>query len=133
MTQIPTSTSTGGLHKSAGPVREGAMRTAFVTAATCALLGLFGMLKLASAQRPHSYIPASGFVPDSATATRIAEAVLIPVYGQEQVAAERPLFCALSGGVWTCRGRLAAGKVGGVAEVQISKRDARILRMTHGR
>src|ERR1043166_8217020 len=33
---------------------------------------------------PHSYVPPHGFVPDSATAVRIAVAVWIPIYGEHQ-------------------------------------------------
>ena len=34
--------------------------------------------------------PANGFVPDETTATKIAEAVLIPVFGEKRIAAGRP-------------------------------------------
>jgi len=133
MIPIPETTSTAASPRSAKSNRERSMRTPLVMLAACASLGLFGALRLASAQGQHSVVPVAGFVPDSTTAARIAEAVLIPVYGQRQIAFEQPLSCSLRGGVWTCTGRLPMGNAGGVAEVQMSKRDARILRMTHGR
>jgi hypothetical protein len=85
--------------------------------------------------------PRSGYVPDSATAVKIAEAVLIPVYGKERIESERPFTAELNNGVWTVAGTLhcSDGKggttttlcVGGVAAVKISKADARVLFMMH--
>jgi hypothetical protein len=84
--------------------------------------------------------PKEGYVPDSATAVRIAEAVLIPVYGDKQIEPEKPFTAKLKDDVWTVSGTLRCpdGKggttsdcVGGVAVVQISKVDARILSMVH--
>ncbi len=72
---------------------------------------------------PHSYVPDSGFVPDPATAIRIAEAVWIPIYGQVQIERERPFRAVLKDGVWTVTGSLPAGRVGGVAVAQIGRRD----------
>ncbi len=86
------------------------------------------------------YRPKEGFVPDSATAVKIAEAVLIPVYGNKQIESERPFTAKLRNGVWTVSGTLRCpdGKAGtttdcdgGVAVVRISKVDSRILSMTH--
>lgn len=80
-----------------------------------------------------SYMPPNGFVPDAATASRIAEAVWIPIWGEAQVAAEKPFKATLYGDVWTVTGKdLPPGTVGGVAEADISKRDGRILRVIHG-
>jgi len=81
----------------------------------------------------------NGFVPDATTAVKIAEAVLVPVYG-EKVLAERPFKARLDGDVWTIDGTLHCpdGKggststcLGGTAEVQLSKADGRILFMGH--
>ena len=84
-------------------------------------------------QQPHSYIPPNGFVPDSATAVRIAQAVWSPIYGEAQIAGERPFHATLRKGVWTVSGSLPPNTAGGVAVAEISKRDGRILRVSHGR
>jgi hypothetical protein len=85
-------------------------------------------------------IPKEGYVPNSDTAVRIAEAVLVPVYGSKQIESERPFKATLKEGVWSVSGTLQCpdGKggttthcVGGVAVVRISKSDARILSMEH--
>ena len=80
------------------------------------------------------------YVPDEKTAVAIAEAVLIPVFGEEKIFSERPFKAKLDGEIWTVSGTLhcADGQggtttdcVGGTAEVRLSKRDGRILRMMH--
>jgi hypothetical protein len=86
------------------------------------------------------YKPNAGYVPDSETAVKIAEAVLIPVYGKEKIESERPFKATIENGVWTVSGtlRCSDGKggtttmcVGGTAEVKLSKTDGRILKMIH--
>ena len=86
-----------------------------------------------STPRPHSYVPPAGFVPDKATAVRIAVAVWIPIYGEKNIKGETPYHAALRNGVWTVEGSLPKGWVGGVAIAEISKRDGRILRVSHGK
>ena len=81
----------------------------------------------------HAYVPPNGFVPDSVTAVRVAVAIWTPIYGQAVVAAEAPFRAELRGDVWTVSGHLRAGNVGGVAVAEISKRDARVLQVSHGR
>jgi hypothetical protein len=80
--------------------------------------------------------PKEGFVPNSETAVKIAEAVLVPVYGKKQIESEKPLTAKLKDDVWTVHGTLhcpdgAELCAGGVAVVEISKSDAHILSMVH--
>ncbi|GAA4036434.1 hypothetical protein GCM10022409_21680 [Hymenobacter glaciei] len=80
-----------------------------------------------------SYTPASGFVPDAATAKRIAEAIWLPIYGKK-VLNEKPYQATLSSkGVWVVEGSLPKGMDGGTAYIEISKQDGRILAATHGK
>src|SRR5437660_8623001 len=107
-----------------------------------AMLGCsFLLVALAFGQ---SYQPKEGYVPDSATAVKIAEAVLVPVYGQKLIESERPFTSELKADVWTVSGTLHCpdGKGGfksgyscrgGAATVQISKTDAHVVSMTHGK
>jgi hypothetical protein len=91
--------------------------------------------------KSHGYKPKDGFVADSRTAVKIAEAVLIPVYGEEQIRSEEPFTAHLKGDVWTVGGTLRCpdGKGGftttdcdgGVAVVKLSKADGRVLFMMH--
>jgi hypothetical protein len=83
------------------------------------------------------------YVPDATTASKIAEAVLIPVYGQALVESEKPYNAKLTGEVWTvkstlwCASAQAPGTknnscVGPVSEVRLSEVDARIISMKRG-
>lgn len=83
--------------------------------------------------------PANGYVPDATTAVKIAEAVLIPVYGEKRIEAERPFHATLEGYVWNVESTLYCPDgttsipthmcKGGTALVRLSKTDARILFM----
>lgn len=86
-----------------------------------------------SQQRKHSVVPRNGMVPDEQTAIRIAEAVWIPIYGASQIESEKPFHAELRGGVWTVEGYLPEGMLGGVAVAEISQRDGRIIRVSHGK
>ncbi|WP_052732488.1 YbbC/YhhH family protein [Hymenobacter terrenus] len=89
--------------------------------------------KLQEPSASPSFIPAGGFVPDAATAIRIAEAVWLPIYGKK-VLTEKPYTARLIGkGVWVVEGSLREGRDGGVAYIEISKRDGRILEVIHGK
>jgi hypothetical protein len=98
------------------------------------LLMILLAVGLVSAAESPSYVRKGGFVPDEKTAVRIAEAVLDPIYGEQQVAQEKPFSAALDGDTWTVQGHLPQGSNrGGVAVVELSRHDGRILRVAHGR
>jgi hypothetical protein len=86
------------------------------------------------------YKPKAGFVPDAGTAVKIAEAVLIPVYGQPKIESERPFSAELKDEIWTVSGTLRCPDghggttticKGGTATVKIAKDDGRIFFMIH--
>jgi hypothetical protein len=143
MQQIPRNSEAGKRRQSA---RSNHWSVALVTISCCALLLAWVALPSAkplnaqsdSMSTQHSYNPPQGFIPDSITAVRVAEAVLVPVYGAEQIERQKPLTASLRGDVWVVKGQLrprrpGARAAGGVALVEIAKKDGRILRMTHGR
>ena len=80
-----------------------------------------------------SDVPKDGFVPNQQTAVRIAEAVLIPIYGKNEVERERPYTAIINNGVWTVTGTLSSELLGGVATIEIAKESGCILRVTHGK
>jgi len=89
-------------------------------------------LKMGNNTAKHSYKPKEGYVPDEATAIKIAEAVWLPIYG-DSIYKEKPFRAKLKDGVWTAIGSLPEGYLGGVAEIEITKDDGKILRVNHGR
>ena len=89
-----------------------------------------------NAQQPteHTYKPPHGYVPDSATAIKIAVAVWEPIYGQERISQQTPYVAVLANGIWTVTGSLPKQYTrGGTAVAEISKDDGKILRVSHGR
>lgn len=78
-------------------------------------------------------VPSAGFIPDTTTASSAAEAVLSAVYGADQIGGQKPFLVSENDGVWIVRGQLPENMLGGVALLEISRADGRILRMTHGR
>lgn len=74
--------------------------------------------------------PSNGFVPDAETARQIGEAVAVGLFGKD-AKDERPFRARLRGEVWTVMGSLPPLALGGVAIIQISKRDGRVLFAQH--
>ncbi len=103
---------------------------------------LFCILLFAVDVLPQNTTPKKVEVRDSATAVKIAEAALIPVYGKGKIESERPFTAILKDGVWKVFGTLhcSDGKggtttncVGGTAWVKLSMNDGRVLSMGHGK
>ena len=99
--------------------------------ALCFVLGV--SVAIAQSTRKHAYRPPQGYVPDATTAKAIVVAVWSPIYGAKHIQSEKPFRVSLKNGVWTVKGSLRRGWKGGVAEAEISKRDGRILRISHGK
>jgi hypothetical protein len=91
------------------------------------------MVASAQESKPHSVVPAKGFVPNEQTAIQIAIAVWSPIYGAENIEQKRPFRAVLRGEVWAVEGSLPPNYRGGVPLAEISKKDGRILRVTHGK
>jgi hypothetical protein len=98
-------------------------------------------LLLSAAAFGQDAAPKKGYVPDSTTALRVAEAVLVPVYGQTKIESQRPFTAILEDDVWTVSGTLYCAQsriprelvrlsnCRGLLEVRISKSDGHILSM----
>ena len=70
-------------------------------------------------------------VPDSATAIRVAEAILVGVYGEKNGHSLRPIAASLSDGVWTVERHCKKGwGVGDNPTVKLLKLNGQILSMT---
>lgn len=83
-----------------------------------------------------SYIPSDGFVPDSNTAQRIAENILLPIYGKS-INNNKPFIVKYDekSQVWIVEGQLkeslVGSKGGGVPYVIIQKSDGKIIAVWH--
>lgn len=85
-----------------------------------------------------TFNPKKGMVPDKETAARIAEAIWLPIYGEEMIYNERPYQANLiNDSVWVVWGSFEQPQDtncifhGGAAFIAISKKDGRILQLLH--
>src|SRR6266478_2406301 len=96
-------------------------------------VALAAAVAFAAETAKHNFKPKDGYVPDAKTAIRIAVAVWEPIYGEEQIAREKPYTARLStNSVWIVEGSLPKAYVGGVAVAEIAKEDGKILKVSHG-
>ena len=73
------------------------------------------------------------YVPNKETAIKIAEAILVPIYG-EKVLDERPFTAELiDNKYWHVEGTLKPVEIGGTASIDIQKSDCKVLKVTHGK
>jgi hypothetical protein len=72
------------------------------------------------------------YVPNKETAIKIAEAILYAIYG-ENIYKQKPFIVTLDNEVWMVEGSLPKGMKGGVAYIEIQKKDCKILKVTHGK
>ena len=76
--------------------------------------------------------PRQGFVPTQEAAVQVADAVAVAQYGEGTISRERPLKARLFGTTWFVMGTLhPEGAYGGTVVVKLSKKDGRVLFMTH--
>lgn len=72
------------------------------------------------------------YVPNEETAVKVAEAILYPIYG-ENIYQQRPFIATLENEIWVIEGSLPEGMKGGVAYIEIQKKDCKILKVTHSK
>lgn len=90
-------------------------------------------IALSAPLQKHNYAPDRGYVSDAKTAISIAVAIWSPIYGEKHIQNKKPFKARLYKDVWTVEGSLPKGWRGGVPVAEISKRDGRILRVSHGK
>jgi len=82
-------------------------------------------------------IPSDGFVPTTEVAAAVAEAVLIPIYGEKNITNQKPFEVALNGDVWVIKGTVQDTpntiRLGGVFTIKISRITGEILYLIHTR
>lgn len=78
-----------------------------------------------------SPLPSQGVIPSEDIAVKIAEAVLPPIFGAEEVAKYSPYHARLKDGVWTVYGTLKSGSRGGTPQMTIQKKDGKVIEIWH--
>lgn len=86
---------------------------------------------VASADSP---LPEKGVLTTEESAIKVAEAILVNVYG-EKALEQRPFKAKLEGGVWKIAGTFhcpkGVGCKGGVARIEINKKDGKVKSVIH--
>lgn len=72
------------------------------------------------------------YVPNEETAIKIAEAIWLPIYG-ENIYNKKPFKAELKDNIWIVKGSLPEKMVGGVPYIEIQKSDCKILGVAHGK
>lgn len=72
------------------------------------------------------------YVPNEETAVKVAEAILYPIYG-ESICQQRPFIATLENEIWVIEGSLPKDMKGGVAHIEIQRKDCKVLNITHGK
>ncbi len=76
--------------------------------------------------------PDGGYVPNELTAVRIAETVLVAIYG-EKIYNQKPYRINLiKDSIWVVNGSVPAGGYGENAHIEIRKKDGKILKVIMG-
>ena len=83
--------------------------------------------------RQSGYKPKEGFVPDEETARSIAFVVLARIYGEKNIASQKPFTVSFRDGIWTIEGILPEDRAGGVALLRLAKSDGRVVFLSHGK
>ena len=78
-----------------------------------------------------STLPSNGIIPDEVTAVKVAEAIFLPVFGQEEVTEFLPYHAQLKDGIWTVYGTLKPNSRGGTPQLKIQKKDGKVLDIWH--
>lgn len=86
-------------------------------------------------KRFDGYVPIDGLVPNADVAVKIAECVLIPIYGEKCIKEQAPYSVNLSDEVWAIEGTLNSNNheiiLGGTFYIEISKKNGGIIKLLH--
>ena len=72
-------------------------------------------------------------LPNQEIAIAVAEPILFHIYGKALIIDERPYNAVRSGDHWVIEGHIDDGMLGGVFEIILSAKDARVIKISHGR
>jgi hypothetical protein len=76
-------------------------------------------------------------VPTAAVAIRIAEVIAEVVYGEDSISRQKPFVAVEEKDSWIVTGTIPKGffsrRMGGVVEIELSKKDARVLTISHSK
>ena len=77
------------------------------------------------------YFPKEGFVSTPEIAVQIADIILSKIYGEKKIEKQKPFFVKLENDIWIIEGHLEKGYLGGVAYIELSKKNGEVLKVIH--
>lgn len=77
--------------------------------------------------------PRRGIISTAKTASAVALAYLVPIYGRENINRQLPLRATLRDEMWTVEGVLPPGSIGGNALIILCQRNGAVVRMIHSK
>jgi hypothetical protein len=75
--------------------------------------------------------PKEGYVPDKDTAIKIAEVILIRLYGERDVTSQKPYVVTEDENIWWVCGTLKKDELGSSFSIAISRQTAAVLYLEH--
>lgn len=72
-------------------------------------------------------------IKDSVTAIKIAEPILISIYGEKNIIKQRPYESYLIDNYWIISGTLPENYLGGTFLIILDARNSKIIKITHGK
>ena len=71
-------------------------------------------------------------IPDSKTAVEIAESILFPIYGKDNIIKQRPYDVNFTDGYYIINGTFQKSEIGGTFIIIINSKDGKVIKLTHG-
>ena len=98
---------------------------------SCLSLFVIFILSCTSPKQRPNWKLEDGYVPDSKTASQVAEVLWLRIYG-DKVLDNKPFKVSLrDSSVWIVEGTLKDGLVGGTPYAEIQKADGKVLKIHH--
>lgn len=71
-------------------------------------------------------------IPNSKTAVEIAESILFPIYGKDNIIKQRPYDVSFTDGYYIINGTFPKPQIGGTFIIIINSKDGKVIKLTHG-
>lgn len=94
---------------------------------------IYGLFAYGEDISTQGYVPTNGYICSAEVAIKVAEAILIPIYGAQSIKRQRPLNAELCEGLWRVTGTMPRGIKGGVVCIEIEKESGCVVNLSHGK
>lgn len=100
---------------------------------SCILIVIFFLMSAGVLRQNKNENYRRDYVPNEETAIKVAEAIWLPIYGDD-IYNDTPFKATLKdSSIWIVEGTLNNYEYGGVPYIEIQKKDCKVLKVTHGK